>query len=312
MEVQPDVMPPAPKVAVPGMALPCTDQAAVALEKPPRAMASAGVFCPGRPPASSRTTGVIAAATPPCSPGIQQADQPDRSSSGCSSRAGHDQCEQARLTMRSTRAAPLADTRVRSLSRASIPSLLGKTPSSGDREERSGLRKKPRPRRASSCPSRTCKTAKFATDESQRCPSAAHSGKVALLLENTVCNLSGVIATFQQGLQARDFKDGDLAARNGHMHIVTHVAATFSNQALVMAAAQGHLEVVTYLHHNREEGTTVEALDLAATFGHLEVVKFLHENRQEGGTTRAMDGAAGNNHLDVRRKKNRKLVKKSL
>lgn len=125
------------------------------------------------------------------------------------------------------------------------------------------------------------------------------SGKVSLLLENTVYNLSGVIAKFQQGLRTCDFKDGDLGARNGHMHIVKEVASTFSDQAMVLAAAQGHLEMVRWLHQNRGEGATVDALDLAATFGRLEVVKWLHENRDEGCTTRAMDGAARNNHLDV-------------
>ena len=128
-------------------------------------------------------------------------------------------------------------------------------------------------------------------------------GKVSLLLENTVYNLSGVIAKFQQGLRTCDFKDGDLGARNGHMHIVKEVASTFSDQAMVLAAAQGHLEMVQWLHQNRREGTTVDALDLAATFGRLEVVKWLHENRGEGCTTRAMDGAARNNHLDVRKKR---------
>lgn len=113
-------------------------------------------------------------------------------------------------------------------------------------------------------------------------------------------NLSGVIAKFQQGIPTRDFKDGDLGARNGHMHIVQEVASTFSNQAMVLAAGQGHMEMVRWLHHNRDEGATTDALDLAATFGHLDVVQWLSENRKEGGTTRAMDGAARNNHLDVR------------
>lgn len=299
MEFQPDIMPPAPRVAVPSTALPYTNQAAVALGTSPQGTASPGAYCPGRPPTSRTVLAKEAAATSTFSSGIQQADQSDRTSSSTSSRAGHDHCEPARLAVRPTQAAPLADARIRNLSRASTPSLLGKTPSSGDREERYGLRKKPRPRRASSCPSRTCKTAKFATEESPPSPSTARGGKVALLLEIAVCNLSGVIAAFQQGVRACEFKDGDLAARNGHMHIVTQVAATFSNQAMVLAAAQGHLEMVAYLHHHREEGATMEALDLAATFGHLEVVKFLHENRREGCTTRAMDGAAGNNHLDV-------------
>ncbi|CAM9675785.1 unnamed protein product [Scytosiphon promiscuus] len=299
MELQSDVMPPAPKAAVPVVGSPCTNPAAVAQGSGPQRPASTGGYSSGRPP-TSRTAVAAAITATSTSWSEIQADRSDRSSGSSSiSRAGHDSCDQGQLAVRSTQAAPLSDVRIRNLSRTSTPSLLGKTPCSGDLEERYGLRKKPRPRRASSCPSRTCKTAKLATDESKPSPSMACGGRVALLLENTVYNLNGVIATFQQGVRAREFKDGDLAARNGHMYIVTQVAATFSSQAMVLAAAQGHLEMVAYLHHNREEGTTVEALDLAATFGHLEVVKFLHENRQEGCTTRAMDGAAGNNHLDV-------------
>lgn len=120
-----------------------------------------------------------------------------------------------------------------------------------------------------------------------------------MLLENVVDNLSGVITEYQQGVRVCDFKDGDVAARNGHMHIARHVAVAFTEQAMVLAAAQGHLEMVTYLHENRKEGTTVEAMDMAATNGHLEVVRWLHVNRKEGCTTRAMDGAARNSHIHV-------------
>ena len=84
------------------------------------------------------------------------------------------------------------------------------------------------------------------------------------------------------------------------MHIVTHVASVFSDQAMVLAAAQGHLGMVKFLHCNRKEGATVEAMNLASICGHLDVVKWLHANRTEGCTTRAMDGAARNAHIHVR------------
>ncbi len=49
----------------------------------------------------------------------------------------------------------------------------------------------------------------------------------------------------------------------------------------------------------REEGCTEDVMDLAAQNGHLKVVIWLHENREEGCTEDAMDGAAKNGHLEV-------------
>ena len=40
-------------------------------------------------------------------------------------------------------------------------------------------------------------------------------------------------------------------------------------------------------------------MDWAAENGHLDVVKFLHENRDEGCSKDAMDDAAKNGHIDV-------------
>ncbi|KAG1687476.1 hypothetical protein DVH05_005167 [Phytophthora capsici] len=65
------------------------------------------------------------------------------------------------------------------------------------------------------------------------------------------------------------------------------------------AAANGHLEVVMWLHFNRSEGCTTAAMDCAAANGHLEIVTWLHTHRLEGCTSKAMDGAAENGHLDV-------------
>lgn len=126
-----------------------------------------------------------------------------------------------------------------------------------------------------------------------------NSGAASSLLESVVDNLLGVINEFQQGVGACDFKDGDLAARNGHIHIAKQVAVVFTQQAMVLAAARGHLEMVAYLHDQRNEGSTGEAMDLAATFGHLDMVQWLHFHRKEGCTTRAMDGAARNAHISV-------------
>ncbi len=40
------------------------------------------------------------------------------------------------------------------------------------------------------------------------------------------------------------------------------------------AAHNGHLEVLTWLHENRNEGCTTNAMNWAAEHGHLEVVKW--------------------------------------
>ncbi|EGZ11588.1 hypothetical protein PHYSODRAFT_336109 [Phytophthora sojae] len=66
-----------------------------------------------------------------------------------------------------------------------------------------------------------------------------------------------------------------------------------------LAARNGHLEMVKWLHYNRSEGCTTKAMDEAARGGHLEVVKWLHEHRTEGCTVGAMDSAAGGGHLEV-------------
>ncbi|OQR99245.1 hypothetical protein THRCLA_06572, partial [Thraustotheca clavata] len=95
----------------------------------------------------------------------------------------------------------------------------------------------------------------------------------------------------------------DLAAANGHLDVLQYLhvhrseGCTFA--AMDKAAANGHLEIVTWLHLNRLEGCTTEAMDLAATNDHFDIVKFLHKHRSEGCTTNAMDGAAANGHLAI-------------
>ncbi|KAE8990066.1 hypothetical protein PR003_g24627 [Phytophthora rubi] len=105
---------------------------------------------------------------------------------------------------------------------------------------------------------------------------------------------------------------------------------------LDVAAGNGHLEVVKYLHEICQEaagseedqdgldtgsesmrsgdsifsddswaeeptkpGCTAAAMDGAAANGHMDVVQWLHHNRNEGCTMDAMDSAAGNGHLDM-------------
>lgn len=52
-------------------------------------------------------------------------------------------------------------------------------------------------------------------------------------------------------------RDGDLAAQNGQMDALTSgQAKEFSTKAMDLAAANGHLDVVKWLHENRTEGCT--------------------------------------------------------
>ncbi|KDO32625.1 hypothetical protein SPRG_02326 [Saprolegnia parasitica CBS 223.65] len=94
----------------------------------------------------------------------------------------------------------------------------------------------------------------------------------------------------------------DPVAGQGHLPLVKalHARESFcTTEAMDWAAANGHLDVVTFLHEKRSEGCTTKAMNRAAANGHLDVVTFLHEKRSEGCTTKAMNRAAANGHLDV-------------
>lgn len=102
----------------------------------------------------------------------------------------------------------------------------------------------------------------------------------------------------------------DMAAINGHLEIVKWLHLNrregCSNLAMDLSAAFGHLDVVKWLHENRKEGLmtsggmcTKDAMNLAAAEGHLEMIKWLHENRTEGCSTLAMDYAARNGHFEI-------------
>ncbi|KAE9011925.1 hypothetical protein PR003_g14271 [Phytophthora rubi] len=108
-------------------------------------------------------------------------------------------------------------------------------------------------------------------------------------------------ATFPDTVVPKDIRM-DNAAANGHLEMVKWLheqSAWCTKQAMNRAAGNGHLEVVKYLDGNRSEGCTTDAMDLAAGNGHLEVVKWLHDNRSEGCTCVAMEDSVANGHLDV-------------
>lgn len=96
----------------------------------------------------------------------------------------------------------------------------------------------------------------------------------------------------------------DDAARNGHMELLPFLGNNkafyrFTTGAMDAAAANGHLQVVQWLHGETDSACTKAAMDQAATNGHLCIVHFLHAQRKEGCTKAAVDGAARNGHLEV-------------
>ncbi|ETV91643.1 hypothetical protein H310_13889 [Aphanomyces invadans] len=95
----------------------------------------------------------------------------------------------------------------------------------------------------------------------------------------------------------------DVAAANGHLDVVAflhrHRTEGCTTNAMDQAAAKGHLDVVEFLHENRSEGCTVAAMNLALSYDHWDVVQWLHLNRTEGCTTQAMDLAACDGRLDA-------------
>ena len=48
-----------------------------------------------------------------------------------------------------------------------------------------------------------------------------------------------------------------------------------------LACSNGHLEIVKWLHENRNEGPSMHALDLASQNNHSNIIEWLLENRKE-------------------------------
>ncbi|EGZ14840.1 hypothetical protein PHYSODRAFT_333162 [Phytophthora sojae] len=102
-------------------------------------------------------------------------------------------------------------------------------------------------------------------------------------------NVLVVVQTMNVNADSRK-RNRDGSRKGGHV---------CTSKAMDDAAANGHLDVVKWLHENRDEGCTSRAMDGAAIGGHLRVIQWLHENTSQGCTTGAMDGAAVYGYLDV-------------
>jgi hypothetical protein len=53
------------------------------------------------------------------------------------------------------------------------------------------------------------------------------------------------------------------------------------------------------VYKRQVEGCTSNAMDRACGSGHLEIVKWLHDNRNEGFTEHAMICASANGHTEI-------------
>jgi hypothetical protein len=133
------------------------------------------------------------------------------------------------------------------------------------------------------------------------CDTASYYGYLAILKNNHHLNFTSDAM--------------NLAAENGHLEVVKWLhenvcpvtncedneigQTTRVEYAMDWAASNGHLEVIKWLHYNRTKECTVFAMDWACYRGHLEVVKWLQYNRTEGCTTSAMSMAACNGQLEI-------------
>ncbi|KAF0694541.1 Aste57867_14581 [Aphanomyces stellatus] len=94
----------------------------------------------------------------------------------------------------------------------------------------------------------------------------------------------------------------DTAAQHGHVEAIRVLHEhgwPASSRAMDKAAGGGFLNVVQWLHANRNEGCTTFAMDDAACEGHLEVIQWLHRHRAEGCSTNALDLACLHGHVKV-------------
>ena len=93
----------------------------------------------------------------------------------------------------------------------------------------------------------------------------------------------------------------DNVAWNGDLALLQRlpVSITGTTKAMDWAARNGHIDIVRWLHSNRNVGCSGRAMTFAAQFGHVDVVKFLHMNRSEGDVQDAIDlaGLAGQFHI---------------
>ena len=75
-----------------------------------------------------------------------------------------------------------------------------------------------------------------------------------------------------------------LACNFGRLDVIKYMSNkghTFTVSAMDQAVIYGQLEIVKWLHENRNEGCSGHTIDHVAQHGHWEIVRFLKNNRPE-------------------------------
>ncbi len=102
-----------------------------------------------------------------------------------------------------------------------------------------------------------------------------------------------------------NYRNGDMASRHGYLQLIMEKSAnlSFTAQAIIFAAKEGHLEIVIWLYNNRMECRVPEAISKAirkaAKYGHIEIVKCLYNNTGNVFVSTAIDAASENGHLEI-------------
>jgi hypothetical protein len=93
----------------------------------------------------------------------------------------------------------------------------------------------------------------------------------------------------------------NLASRYGHLNNIKYLYWNGATHPAVinLAAAEGYLDIVIWLHKKYRWRCTTSDMDRAALRGRFDVVKYLHFYGKVGCTKEAMDKAARNGHLNV-------------
>lgn len=92
-----------------------------------------------------------------------------------------------------------------------------------------------------------------------------------------------------------------IAKEHKHIYIEENYGKIVDNYALIMAAKNGHFDVVSYLVEKgaNPKSSNDYGMRLAAKYGHYEVVKFLVENGCDADCDRAIIWCCEENHLEI-------------
>lgn len=117
-------------------------------------------------------------------------------------------------------------------------------------------------------------------DSSTRSATDSTTGQACVLGDPALWEL---VTAFQDGEKASDFWNGDVAATEGHLSLMSakHVEAdplSYSHLAMNRAAKEGRMDVVRWLHDYTDVPQVPSAIDSAAAGGHLEVSALYHSN----------------------------------